>query len=216
MSASNNWQPNREYLNSLIDLGIPQDKAIKALQIVNNSSVEAAASYVFDNLLDDTAGSADANESELEKFYNQEFDRINQQKDQQRQAGDMANMIKMVFVINCSLKMNTGKIAAQVAHAAIDLYETSNSKQPALSLIWQQFGQTKIVLRGKDENELVELENQARSQNILTTLIHDAGRTEVKSGSMTCLGLFGRVNDIDKITGKLNLLKECTQCSANK
>ena len=112
--------------------------------------------------------------------------------------------------------MNVGKIAAQVAHAAVDLYEASTVKQPALNVIWQQFGQTKIVLKGTDEKQLKELENLASEQKLLTTLIYDAGRTEVKSGSLTCLGIFGRVTDIDKITGKLSLLKECTRCTTNE
>jgi PTH2 family peptidyl-tRNA hydrolase len=199
------FEPNRDYLNSLInDLGISEKKAIKALKITNNTSIEAAASFVFDNLLDEK----DDDDDELNKFYSEELDRIQQTKEEGNII-EATTMIKMVFVINSSLKMNVGKIAAQVAHAAIDLYEESNSKQPALNVIWQQYGQTKIVLKGTDENELIELGNQAKQQKILTTLIHDAGRTQVKAGSLTCLGLFGRVNDIDKITGKLGLLKEC-------
>jgi peptidyl-tRNA hydrolase, PTH2 family len=200
------FEPNRDYLNSLInDLGISEKKAIKALKITNNTSIEAAASFVFDNLLDEKD---DDDDDELNKFYSEELDRIQQTKEEGNII-EATTMIKMVFVINSSLKMNVGKIAAQVAHAAIDLYEESNSKQPALNVIWQQYGQTKIVLKGTDENELIELGNQAKQQKILTTLIHDAGRTQVPAGSLTCLGLFGRVNDIDKITGKLGLLKEC-------
>lgn len=184
--SSDNFQPNREYLNSLVtDLGISERKAIKALKITNNVSVEAAASFVFDNLLDEN----DGDENELDKFYADELNRIQRSKDEGNII-EATTMIKMVFVINSSLKMNVGKIAAQVAHAAIDLYEESNARQPALNVIWQQYGQTKIVLKGTDENELTELGKLASEQKILTTLIHDAGRTQVKAGSLTCLGTF--------------------------
>jgi PTH2 family peptidyl-tRNA hydrolase len=204
------FEPNRDYLNSLInDLGIFEKKAIKALKITNNTSIEAAASFVFDNLLDEKDDDDDDDDDdELNKFYSEELDRIQRTKEEGNII-EATTMIKMVFVINSSLKMNVSKIAAQVAHAAIDLYEESNSKQPALNVTWQQYGQTKIVLKGTDENELIELGNQAKQRKILTTLIHDAGRTQVKAGSLACLSLFGRVNNIDKITGKLGLLKEC-------
>jgi PTH2 family peptidyl-tRNA hydrolase len=119
----------------------------------------------------------------------------------------------MVFVINTSLKMSTGKIATQTAHAALSLFMKENSKPKKHLLIFNQLdiyvgqGQTKIVLKGLDDNQLITLEKQAQEIDLTTCLIRDAGRTEIPAGSITCLGIFGEYKQIDKITGTLKLLK---------
>ncbi len=121
---------------------------------------------------------------------------------------DLDKCLKMVFVVNSSLNMTTGKIAAQVAHAAIDLFQTASAQDSFYNILWQQTGQAKIVLKGETDNELINLEMLAKqsSTKLYTTLIHDAGRTQVAPDSLTCLGLYGSVEDIDKVTGKLKLL----------
>ena len=122
-------------------------------------------------------------------------------------------MFKMVFVINTSLKMSTGKIATQAAHAALSLYIKSQSNPKNYLLLFNELdvyiktGQTKIVLKGIDENQLRELESKAVESKLVSCLIQDAGRTEIEPGSITCLGIFGRADLIDPITGSLSLLK---------
>ena len=119
----------------------------------------------------------------------------------------------MVFVINTSLKMSTGKIATQIAHAALSLYINANKNPKKHLLIFNQLdtyvrlGQAKIVLKGIDDIHLVSLEKQAQESDLVTCLIRDAGRTEIPTGSITCLGIFGENNKIDNITGTLKLLK---------
>ena len=119
----------------------------------------------------------------------------------------------MVFVINTSLKMSTGKIATQTAHAALSLYINANKNPKKHLLIFNQLdtyvrlGQAKIVLKGIDDIHLVGLEKQAQESDLVTCLIRDAGRTEIPTGSITCLGIFGENNKIDNITGTLKLLK---------
>jgi PTH2 family peptidyl-tRNA hydrolase len=191
MAESAKWEPNQEFLVALTDLGISRDKAIKALKYVNNRSVDEAATLVFESDLHSSSSDAE-DEEEI----------------------DPDKCLKMVFVVNCSLNMNSGKIAAQVAHAAIDLYQSASDQDSFFNVLWQQTGQTKIVLRGETEQDLINLEQVAKqtSTRLFTTLIHDAGRTEVAPDSLTCLGLYGSLSDIDKITGKLRLLKTCAKC----
>ena len=58
---------------------------------------------------------------------------------------------KMVFLVRQDLKMKAGKIATQVAHAAIGLYDDITFgndiyKKEALDF-WVNYGQKKIVLK---------------------------------------------------------------------
>ena len=121
-------------------------------------------------------------------------------------------MFKMVFVINNSLKMMPGKIASQTAHSAVSLYIKAKSDpkkfMPLFDEIdvWIKNGQTKVVLKGRDDEHLFELEQRAKEQNLLTEFIRDAGRTQIRPNSLTCLGIFGKIDLVDKVTGNLTLL----------
>ena len=57
--------------------------------------------------------------------------------------------LKMVFLVRQDLKMKGGKIAAQVAHAALGLYDDiifgNNKYQQEALDFWVNYGQKKIV-----------------------------------------------------------------------
>lgn len=123
---------------------------------------------------------------------------------------------KMLFIVNGSLRMSSGKLAAQVAHSAIDLYEDISTRRLKGLNYWKNFGQTKIVVRAETTEEILELNRRAtQDQSIARSLIYDAGRTEIPSGSITCLGLFGTKNQLDPITGHLKLMNDCLKCSSS-
>ena len=123
---------------------------------------------------------------------------------------------KMLFVVNGSLRMSSGKMAAQVAHCAIDLYQKLLSNKSKSAVYWNEYGATKIVVRGRSTEELLDLQSRSKNNSsIVTSMIEDAGRTEIASGSMTCLGLFGKNEDINPITGHLKLMQDCLKCSEN-
>jgi len=121
---------------------------------------------------------------------------------------------KMLFIVNGSLPMSSGKMAAQVAHAAIDLYQQILDQRRMGLNFWKICGQKKVVVRGDSAEELMDI-NQRVSANksVVRSLIHDAGRTEITSGSITCLGLFGTDNQLDPITRHLKLMNDCLKCS---
>jgi peptidyl-tRNA hydrolase, PTH2 family len=116
--------------------------------------------------------------------------------------------IKQVIVVRSDLKMGKGKVAAQVAHAALDAAETARLKRPKWYDSWRAQGQAKVVVKTEGgEQALEELEKQARSLSLPVSLIHDKGLTQLEPGTMTCLGVGpGPSGDIDKVTGKLKLL----------
>ncbi len=123
---------------------------------------------------------------------------------------------KMLFVVNGSLRMSSGKIAAQVAHCAIDLYQNLLKNQSKSLDYWQEYGETKIVVRGDSTEELIDIETRARNNSsIITSIIEDAGRTEIASGSITCVGLFGTNEQLNPITSHLKLMQDCLKCNGN-
>jgi peptidyl-tRNA hydrolase, PTH2 family len=55
----------------------------------------------------------------------------------------LSDEYKMVFVVNTELNMGVGKIASQVAHAAVGLYRTMVEQQQQFGemlLGWEQLG----------------------------------------------------------------------------
>jgi peptidyl-tRNA hydrolase len=112
--------------------------------------------------------------------------------------------MKQVLVVNQSLKLPKGKLAAQVAHAAVGAFiEASDEAR----VDWLEEGMPKVVLQAQDETELRRLLDLALQNGIPALLIEDAGRTVVPEGTVTCLGLGPAPDEeIDRLTGELKLL----------
>ena len=112
--------------------------------------------------------------------------------------------MKQVIVVNRSLALPKGKLAAQVAHAAIGAFIAAGTEA---QVAWLQVGMPKIVVYAADADALVKLEARAREQQIPADLVHDAGRTVIPAGTITCLGLGPALADVlDPITGELPLV----------
>ena len=115
--------------------------------------------------------------------------------------------LKMVFVVNHELKMGKGKIAAQVAHAAVKATLACGERDPALLDAWFKSGQKKICVKGDSAKHLDQLSINAKKNGILANKIHDAGHTQIPAGSFTVLALGPcRDEDVEIITGDLKLL----------
>ena len=73
---------------------------------------------------------------------------------------------KMVFVVNAGLRMGAGKMAAQVGHATLAVYEHTRTVVggPAALASWtEKDGQMKVVLRADDDEQMLALEAAARA-----------------------------------------------------
>jgi PTH2 family peptidyl-tRNA hydrolase len=111
---------------------------------------------------------------------------------------------KQCLIIRNDVKMSCGKRCAQAAHASIGAY---NNADKSLQKAWLSEGQKKVVLRANDERTLYELKVIAERSGVSSSLIQDAGMTEIPPGTITALGLGpARTEDLDKITGMLTLL----------
>lgn len=113
---------------------------------------------------------------------------------------------KLALIVRTDLKMGKGKAAAQCSHAAVMAYERTLRHQPTVLRQWQACGQAKVVLKVETEHELLELAREARNKGLVTSLVCDAGHTQVAPGSKTVLGIGpGPVNVVDSVSGHLKL-----------
>lgn len=94
--------------------------------------------------------------------------------------------LKQVFLVREDLGMSPGKTAVQVAHAAVQCVMKSDVM---LVRDWATYGAKKVVLKVKNEAELHNYENAARSANLKSSMVQDAGDTEVEAGTETVLGI---------------------------
>ncbi|CAH1119257.1 unnamed protein product [Phaedon cochleariae] len=200
---TDHWKPNEEYLHHLISMGFVHNVAIQALFCTDNRSIDEAVNYIFSPEETQTAVPLPV------PVQNTENAAENAASDDESGDGDNEDIpyYKMTFVVNSSLKMGVGKIAAQVGHACLGLYRelVKVDKQEVLDL-WEDIGEKKIVLKGKDDVHLMQLFEKAKLENIPCYLVKDAGHTQIAPGSVTVLSLFGLEEDVNKITGKLSLL----------
>ncbi|KAM7194076.1 putative peptidyl-tRNA hydrolase 2 [Rhypophila sp. PSN 637] len=123
---------------------------------------------------------------------------------------------KLVLVVRTDLGMTKGKIAAQASHATLACYKTllraaqkkgDTSPEARLLRQWERRGQAKIAVQVKSQEELVALQQKARSLGVTAEAIIDAGRTQIEAGSMTVLGVGpAPKSKVDLITGGLKLL----------
>ena len=104
----------------------------------------------------------------------------------------MDKPIVMYFVMNSDLNMSKGKCCSQIAHATQEIteriirscYESKKPPEYYLTYMKWKMGSAKIVLKAPEEKlkELMKLDH--------CIAIRDAGRTQVNSGSLTCIGFY--------------------------
>jgi len=138
-------------------------------------------------------------------------------------------MVKQIIVVRKDLKMNQGKLAAQVAHASMapllqrmrggtpyeQIEPSPNDYRLFLDLEmktpmkdWLESDFTKIVLCVNSEEELISLNQKINKAGFMSCLIKDSGKTVFNEPTLTCLGvepLYAK--DIDPLTRHLKLLR---------
>jgi len=114
---------------------------------------------------------------------------------------------KLVVVVRKDLKLSPGKLAVQVAHAAVTCALQCKKENDRWFKAWYNEGQKKVVVKAETLRELYELKTIADTLRLTTSLVQDAGLTEVPPGTVTCLGIGPGPNpEVDKVTGALALL----------
>jgi PTH2 family peptidyl-tRNA hydrolase len=114
---------------------------------------------------------------------------------------------KQVIVVRKDLRMGTGKVAAQVAHAAVLGAERVKRVNPRWYQTWFVSGQPKVVVRVKGNNELIAVRKHAQELALEVVQVEDSGLTQVSPGTTTCIGIGpAPVELIDRVTSHLKLL----------
>jgi len=110
---------------------------------------------------------------------------------------------KQVILVRTDLKMGKGKIATQACHASVGALRLADEN---IVEGWEKFAK-KVVLKVKDEKELMKFYKKAKEEKFPCFLVRDAGLTQLEPGTVTALGI-GPVEEkkINKITGRLKLL----------
>lgn len=125
--------------------------------------------------------------------------------------------VKQVIVVNTSLNMRKGKLAAQVAHASMAailnqaIWEEGKLTLEYDKIVgkWLEGSFKKIVLGVESEDDLVKVYRLAGEKQIIRSLITDAGLTEFHGvPTMTTVAIGpAEASIIDVITGTLGLVK---------
>jgi peptidyl-tRNA hydrolase, PTH2 family len=114
---------------------------------------------------------------------------------------------KMVIVTRGDLKLSPGKLAAQVAHAAVECALDTKKQNSRWFNKWQAEGAKKAVVKVDSEKDFYLLKEKAENLKMAAHIITDAGHTEIPAETVTVLGIGpAPSNIIDQVTGDLPLL----------
>jgi len=110
---------------------------------------------------------------------------------------------KQAIILRKDLKMGKGKLIAQACHASLEAVKKSNKK---ILRNWEREGSKKVVLKVENLRKMKKIYEKAKKAKLPCSLIKDAGKTQLKKGTITALAI-GPANEkkIDKITKKLKL-----------
>ena len=111
--------------------------------------------------------------------------------------------MKQVILVRRDLKMEKGKLAAQVAHASVKAVLKADNKVLAE---WLDEGMKKVVLKVDSKKDLIKYKGLAEDAGLKAALITDAAKTFFKQPTTTCLGIGPDDDDkIDSVTGSLQM-----------
>ncbi|PXF45112.1 Peptidyl-tRNA hydrolase 2, mitochondrial [Gracilariopsis chorda] len=114
---------------------------------------------------------------------------------------------RLILCVRTDLKMQKGKIAAQVGHATLGAFKAAARRAPAALKTWEVNAQPKIAVQIRSYKEAQQLQRHANSLGLVTYMVYDAGKTQIAAGSMTVLAVGpGPVSLVNQVTGKLRLL----------
>lgn len=104
---------------------------------------------------------------------------------------------KMTVLVRKDLNMTPGKVAAQVAHAAVELCKknlefseyTNDSDWTDVFVAWDKEGGRVVILGVETEEEILRIERLCKEFHVRHSAYRDGGITEVHPNTLTVLGI---------------------------
>src|SRR5438067_12016079 len=96
---------------------------------------------------------------------------------------------KLVIAVRSDLELSRGKLAVQVAHAAVMAAFEARTHHRKWFADWWAEGQKKVVVKGGTVGDLQALRNRARSVGLTAALVEDAGLAALRPAHVTCVGI---------------------------
>lgn len=180
------------FLDDLISMGFDENIARIAIQNNQNGTIDDAINWIL--------SSSENIEDQSNNNNN------NSNSDNNSNNMNYQENLKLVLVVRSDLQMTSGKMAAQCVHAALAVVRIVEVQNPIALQIWRYSGEATICLRCSNEDELNSLESCASSIGLPTSVVHDAGRTQVAPNTRTVLAIGpAPVSQIDSLTRHLKL-----------
>jgi peptidyl-tRNA hydrolase, PTH2 family len=111
---------------------------------------------------------------------------------------------KQVILVRKDLKLSKGKLSSQVSHASVEATLKSDTNKVKS---WRGKGMKKVILKVDNEKELLKYKRFADELGLVNALIRDAGKTELKPGTVTCLGIGpDLISEVDKVSKDLKMV----------
>lgn len=105
---------------------------------------------------------------------------------------------KMIIMVDADLKMPKGKLAGQVAHAAVSCVIKEILKGRIIRVAqWLQTGQKKVVVKPKTtfDIDIIEIGSKTKESNPSIVTIKDLGKTVFIGPTVTCCAVGLLKND---------------------
>jgi len=71
---------------------------------------------------------------------------------------------------------------------------------------WEYCAQPKVVVKIESEEEMLVLQERAKTLKLPTHITIDAGKTQIAPNSRTVMAILGPVDNVDEVTGGLKLM----------
>lgn len=111
---------------------------------------------------------------------------------------------KQVIILRKDLKLGFGKAVSQACHASLGAMKKADRR---IVKKWENEGSKKVILKISSLRGLNGIRRKVVSAKLPFFVVRDAGITQIKKGTITCVGIGpAEEKKIDKITKNLKLL----------
>eukprot|EP00092_Neocalanus_flemingeri_P069666 GFUD01085426.1.p1 GENE.GFUD01085426.1~~GFUD01085426.1.p1 ORF type:complete len:264 (+),score=101.60 GFUD01085426.1:85-876(+) len=197
-----------DLLSELVDIGVPLERARRALLFTGNCSVDRAINWLQEVDMDmetpiekemealREAGHPGRNLMVMKRFIDQ---------DEDSDSCDMEEEMMLLLVVNLSLNLSPGKMSLAGAKATARLTIQMKDEFGLETLfMWGQCGRNTEVRGVQDSQEMERIWEQVQRCSLLSDFSKQS-RSDVRDKEV--LAVFGDADDLQEVLGHLTLVK---------